>query len=66
MKMSPEMFARYDKNPMGMDEEVRRHFKIPSDKYYSVSVMNEIGAVHITPKLVRHVTAKKISKSDQP
>jgi hypothetical protein len=63
MKMSPELFAKYAKDPLGMDDEVRRILKIPVDKYYSVAMMNDIGAVSLTgPRVAK---APKISKSDQ-
>lgn len=63
MKMSPELFSKYAKDPFGTDEEVRRVLKIPVDKYYSVDMMNDIGAITLT--LSRTVKAPKISKSDQ-
>ena len=63
MKMSPELFSKYAKDPLGTDEEVRRVLKIPVDKYYSVAMMNDVG--HITLTLSRAVKAPKISKSDQ-
>jgi hypothetical protein len=63
MKMSPELFAKYAKDPLGTDDEVRRILKIPVDKYYSVAMMNDIGAVLLTGPRVAQ--APKISKSDQ-
>ena len=61
------MFKRYHADPLGTDAEVRKHFKIPDDKYYSVGTWPEQfeGDVHITAKLVRTVKSAKISKSDQ-
>jgi len=65
MKMSPEMFEKYAADPMGMDKVVRKHFKIPDDKYYSVAMMNDVGAVTlITSKKPRVEEPVKISKSD--
>lgn len=63
--MSPELFTKYEKNPLEMDEEVRRALKIPDTKYYSVSMMNNVGEVHIISGVNREVKSKKISKSDQ-
>jgi hypothetical protein len=63
MKMSPELFAKYSKDPIATDEEVRRVLKIPVDKYYSVAMMNEVGIVTLTSS--RTAKAPKISKSDQ-
>ena len=64
--MSPELFKKYSNDPKGTDEEVRRTLKISEDKYYSVSMMNDIGAVTIISNMHREVKAKKISKSNQP
>lgn len=61
--MSPELFAKYAKDPLGTDEEVRSVLKIPVDKYYSVAMMNDVGAVTLTSS--RTAKAPKISKSDQ-
>jgi hypothetical protein len=63
MKMSPELFAKYAKDPLNTDEEVRRVLKIPVDKYYSVAMMNDVGVVTLTGSRV--AKAPKISKSDQ-
>lgn len=63
MKMSPELFVKYAKDPLGTDEEVRRILKIPVDKYYTVAMMNEVGTITLTG--TRIVKAPKISKSDQ-
>jgi len=50
---------------MGMDKVVRKHFKIPDNKYYSVAMMNKVGVVIlITPKKPRFEEPVKISKSD--
>ncbi len=61
--MSPELFAKYSKDPLNTDDEVRRVIKIPVDKYYSVSMMNNVGVVTLTSS--RTAKAPKISKSDQ-
>lgn len=63
MKMSPELFSKYAKDPFGTDEEVRRVFKIPVDKYYSVAMMNDVGIITLTGSRV--AKTPKISKSDQ-
>lgn len=62
-----DQLNRYVKNPIQMDEQVREWCNLPDDKYYSVSIWPEhlSGRVWLTNKLVRHVKAKKISKSDQ-
>ena len=68
MQMTPEMFKRYSANPEGMDEIVRLAYKIPADKYYSVSVWPEERAGIITIRESgesRKSPARKISKSDQ-
>ena len=61
--MSPELFAKYSQNPLAMDEEVRNILKIPKDKYYSVSMMNDVGVVTLTGS--REAKSNKISKSNQ-
>lgn len=62
--MSELMLARYETNPILMDEEVRKHFNIPSNKYYTVSMWphKTAGVVRIS-NLSREVKNKKISKS---
>ncbi len=64
MKMSPQLFEKYAKDPLGTDEEVRRVLKLPVDKYYSVAMMNDVG--HVTLTGSRTAKAPKISKSNQP
>lgn len=64
MKMSQDLFTRYNNNPIKCDKEVRETFGIPSDKYYTVSVYLIQGIVRVS-NLSRHVSMKKISKSDQ-
>ena len=67
MRMTGELFERYKANPLGMDEVVRLAYKIPPDKYYSVSMWPEEteGTISITEGLARKAPSGKISKSDQ-
>jgi hypothetical protein len=67
MKMTEDVFKQYLSNPLGMDTIVRNTFKIPDNKYYSVSVWppERQGYVWITKNLSRKVETVKISKSDQ-
>ena len=69
MRITGELFERYKANPLGMDETIRLAFKLPPDKYYSVSVWPEerAGFISITnkPGLDRKAPVRKISKSDQ-
>jgi len=54
---------RYLKNPLD-DTWIRSEFKIPENKYFSVSVYPEPGFLKIL-RLPREVKNKKISKSDK-
>jgi hypothetical protein len=62
-KLSKEQLDRYVKNPLD-DQWLRDYFKIPEDKYYSVSIYPEPGFIKIL-KLSREEKNKKISKSEQ-
>jgi hypothetical protein len=65
--MTPEMFARYSANPLGMDAEVRNHFQVPDNRYYTVTTWppERAGQLFVDLKRTRVVHAKKVSKSDQ-
>jgi hypothetical protein len=67
MQITGELLKRYLANPLGMDETIRLAFKIPPDKYYSVSSWPEerAGFITITEGLARKAPCGKISKSDQ-
>jgi len=68
-RMDERMFEHYKQNPLGMDDTVREHFKIPDNRYYTVSMWPEdefCGVVRIISNSVRVVKAAKISKSNQP
>ena len=68
MKITGELFERYKANPLGMDETIRLAFKIPADKYYSVSIWPEERAGIISIREggeSRKSPARKVSKSDQ-
>jgi len=67
MRITGELFERYKANPLGMDETIRLAFKLPPDKYYSVSTWPEerAGFISIVTGLDRKTPARKISKSDQ-
>lgn len=62
--MSEEMLKRYEADPLGMDSEVRRCFKVPENRYYSVSTYPAAVAGRVTMTTERTVKAHKISKSD--
>lgn len=66
--MTPEMFARYTADPLAMDAEVRRHFKLPENRYYTVTTWppERAGQLFVDETRTRVVHAKKVSKSDQP
>jgi len=65
--MSPEMikkFGEHGENAKLMDEEIRRTFKIPNNRYYSVTVdPSPLGRVFIDKTRYRVVETVKISKS---
>lgn len=65
MKMTAELLMAYMANPKAMDGEVRHTFKIPANKYYTVSAWPEPGIVTVDPERHRDVPSNKISKSDQ-
>jgi hypothetical protein len=66
MMMSGELFTKYEADPLGMDEEVRRRFGIPDNRYYTVAVFPQHLAGRITVERTRLVKTAKISKSDNP
>lgn len=63
-RMSEEMLKRYEADPLGMDAEVRQCFKVPENRYYSVSMYPPAVAGRVTVTTERVVKAHKISKSD--
>jgi hypothetical protein len=64
--LSPEQYSRYNKNKLD-DSWLRDSFKVPKDKYYTVSEYpeNTMGNIWIVKDSHRTVENKKISKSDQ-
>jgi hypothetical protein len=67
--MSPLMMKRYvsQENPLVMDEEIRKTFKVPRNRFYSVSMnTHNYGAVIVDQTRVRTVAAVKLSKSPSP
>lgn len=50
LKLSPEQFEKYIKDPLSFDKELRKLLDVPEDRYYSVSVMNEVGVVTLNSK----------------
>jgi len=62
--LSSELYQRYLDDPLAMDAQVRAAFKIPEDKYYSVSVYPPHLAGRVTIERTRHVRSDKISKSN--
>ena len=67
VRLNEELLKRYINDPMGMDEEIRKKFDIPKNRYYTISTWPEkvAGYLYIDMKRTREVSAKKISKSDQ-
>jgi len=63
MLMPPELFVRYEADPLGTDLEVRRQLKIPEGCYYAVAMWPPEGAGKVTVERERVVRSKKISKS---
>lgn len=67
--MDPEMFAKFSKGPdvrEHMDEAIRKQFKIPDSRYYTVTMPpSPPGEVFIDYSRSRVLTTPKISKSDQ-
>ena len=65
--MSPEMFKKFGpdgQNSKSMDEEIRKAFKIPSNRYYSVTLSpSPEGRVFIDKSRTRVAESVKISKS---
>lgn len=65
--MTVEMFLKFgDKgqNSKQMDEEIRKVFKIPSNRYYSVTVYpSPVGRIFIDKTRYRVVESTKLSKS---
>lgn len=68
-RLTEEQVKRYEADPLGApDVELRQQFKIPDDRYYTVSVWPERcrGFIYVDLTRTRLVKARKISKSDQP
>jgi hypothetical protein len=63
--MPPALLERYQKDPLGMDDEVRRQLGLPEDRYYTVSIWPVSGMVRVDTTRTRVVRSKKVSKSDQ-
>lgn len=63
--MTDEQFKQYSADPKGMDETVRTWFKLPPDRYYTISIWPVPGIVRVNSTLHREVKLKKISKSTQ-
>ncbi len=62
--MPSDLLARYEADPLALDEEVRRRFGIPEDRYYSVAIYPPELAGRITIERSRAVKSVKISKSN--
>jgi hypothetical protein len=67
--MTPEMFQKFGPNGENwgkMDEEIRKHFKLPSNRYYSVTVSpSPPGRIFVDRSRTRVVESTKLSKSDK-
>jgi hypothetical protein len=66
--MTPELLDRVnDKGLLALDDEVRKKFNIPDDRYYSVLTWPDslAGRVWLDENRFRAAPKKKISKSDQ-
>ena len=65
--MTPEMFNKFGdngQNSKSMDEEIRKVFKIPSNRYYSVTLHpSPPGRVFVDKSRYRVVENTKLSKS---
>ena len=66
-QLPAELFKRYQADPLGTDDAVRKSMAVPEDRYYMVSTWPEdrAGRLTVNMKDFRKVVAKKISKSDQ-
>lgn len=63
-QMDDEMFQDYLKRGSSMDEEIRAKFKIPKNRYYSVTVPpSPAGRILVDPSRTRTVRSVKLSKS---
>lgn len=65
--LMPELLAQYLANPLGMEESVRRLFKLPDNRYFTVTTWppERAGQVFVDKTRTRVVLTKKVSKSDQ-
>jgi len=64
--MPSEMYARFVQHGWdSVDDEIRKHFKIPKNRYYSVTVPpSPAGRVIIDHTRTRVLESVKLSKSD--
>ncbi|MBF0207907.1 MAG: hypothetical protein HQK53_13585 [Oligoflexia bacterium] len=66
--MTPEMFKKFGpngENSKSMEEEIRKTFKIPPNRYYSVTLPpSPEGRVFIDRTRYRVVESVKLSKSN--
>jgi hypothetical protein len=66
-QMPADLYARYEKDPLGTDAEVRQRMGVPDDRYYTVCTFppERAGRLTVDTSRTRVTHAKKISKSDQ-
>jgi hypothetical protein len=64
--MTSAMYARFVHHGWdAVDDEIRKHFKIPKNRYYSVTVPpSPVGRVIIDHTRTRVIESVKLSKSD--
>lgn len=66
--MPEKMFERYSKSPearASMDAEIRKNFKIPDNRYFTVTMPpGPAGKVFLDTGRSRVVDTPKLSKSD--
>ena len=66
--MSPEMFKKFGpkgENSKNMDEEIRKVFKLPPNRYYSVTLSpSPVGRVFVDRSRTRVFESIKLSKSN--
>lgn len=67
-RLTEEQIMRHEADPFGAgDTALRQQFRIPENRYYTVTVWPEQarGLIYLDEKRTREARAQKISKSDQ-
>ncbi len=67
-EMTPDMISRMGvngENLYKMDDEIRKRFKIPDNRYYSVTIdPSPVGRIFVDKTRTRVITGVKLSKSN--